>query len=55
VGPVVKLSETPARVTRPSPLYGQHTAEVLGELGYSEEEIRTLAADGVIALGPAGR
>jgi formyl-CoA transferase len=55
VGPAVKLSETPARVARPSPLYGQHTAEVLGELGYTPDEIRALAADGVVALGPRGR
>ena len=55
VGPAVKLSETPARITRPSPTYGQHTAEVLGELGYAPDEIRALAADGVIALGPSGR
>jgi formyl-CoA transferase len=55
VGPPVKLSETPARVARPSPLYGQHTAEVLGELGYAPEEIGALAADGVVALAPPGR
>jgi crotonobetainyl-CoA:carnitine CoA-transferase CaiB-like acyl-CoA transferase len=50
VGPAVKLSETPARVARPSPLYGQHTEEVLGELGYTFYEIRALAVDGVVAL-----
>jgi formyl-CoA transferase len=55
VGPAVKLSETPARVQRPSPLYGQHTAEVLGELGYTADQIRALAADGVVALAPRGR
>jgi formyl-CoA transferase len=55
VGPAVKLSETPARVARPSPLYGQHTAELLGELGYTTDEIGALAADGVVALGPGGR
>ncbi len=55
VGPAVKLSETPARVTRASPTYGQHTAEVLGELGYTPDEVRALAADGIVALGPAGR
>jgi crotonobetainyl-CoA:carnitine CoA-transferase CaiB-like acyl-CoA transferase len=54
VGPPVKLSETPAQVSRPSPLFGQHTAEVLGELGYSTEEIDALAKAGVVAL-QAGR
>jgi formyl-CoA transferase len=52
VGPPVKLSETPAQVTRPSPGYGQHTAEVLGELGYTPDEIRALATDKVVALAP---
>jgi formyl-CoA transferase len=55
VGPAVKLSGTPVRVGRPSPLYGQHTAEVLGELGYAPAEIQDLAAAGVVALGPGGR
>lgn len=55
VGPAVKLSETPARIARTPPLYGQHTAEVLGELGYTLDEIQALAADGIVALGPAGR
>jgi formyl-CoA transferase len=55
VGPAVKLSETPARVARPSPLYGQHTAEVLAELGYTAADIGALAKDGVVALAPARR
>jgi formyl-CoA transferase len=50
VGPAVKLSETPARIDRPSPRLGEHTAEVLHEIGFGDEEIRALAADGVIAL-----
>ncbi len=36
VGIPVKLSETPGAVCRPAPTLGQHTAEVLGELGLEE-------------------
>jgi crotonobetainyl-CoA:carnitine CoA-transferase CaiB-like acyl-CoA transferase len=34
----------------PPPLLGQHTAEVLAELGRSEEEIRALAERGTVLL-----
>jgi CoA:oxalate CoA-transferase len=46
-----RASATPPRIDRPAPLLGQHTAEVLGELGLSREEIDRLAAASVIALG----
>ena len=51
LGPPVKLSRTPASVRRPAPLFGQHTAEVLAEYGYSSEEIDKLAAAGAVILG----
>jgi crotonobetainyl-CoA:carnitine CoA-transferase CaiB-like acyl-CoA transferase len=35
--------------SRPPPLLGEHTAEVLAELGRSDEEIATLLAEGVAA------
>jgi crotonobetainyl-CoA:carnitine CoA-transferase CaiB-like acyl-CoA transferase len=40
------------RVThnRPPPLLGQHSAEVLAELGYDDEEVAALAARGVTRL-----
>ncbi|RFA13214.1 CoA transferase [Subtercola boreus] len=34
------------------PLLGEHTAEVLGELGYSEEQIARLEHDGRLATNP---
>jgi alpha-methylacyl-CoA racemase len=47
----IKLSRTPAGIDRPAPALGEHTAEVLGECGYSSEEVRALAETGA-AKGP---
>ncbi|MGE0824522.1 MAG: CaiB/BaiF CoA transferase family protein [Candidatus Binatia bacterium] len=51
LGPAAKLSETPAQLTRRPPLYGEHTAEVLRELGYSEADIQELAKTDAVVLG----
>jgi crotonobetainyl-CoA:carnitine CoA-transferase CaiB-like acyl-CoA transferase len=48
LGVPVKLSDTPGAVERAAPLLGQHTGDVLTELGYSEAEQRGLKDKGVI-------
>jgi crotonobetainyl-CoA:carnitine CoA-transferase CaiB-like acyl-CoA transferase len=44
----VKFSGTPARISAAPPLHGQHTAQVLGELGLTPAQIQDLAARAVI-------
>jgi crotonobetainyl-CoA:carnitine CoA-transferase CaiB-like acyl-CoA transferase len=46
----VRMSETPGPDPTPAPLVGEHTAEVLAELGFGPAEIRTFAESGVISL-----
>ena len=46
----VGASATPAAIRRPAPLLGEHTAEILGELGLPRAEIDRLAAAGAVAL-----
>ena len=47
LGVPVKLSDTPGAVDRPAPLLGQHTADILTELGYTDAEQRALAERGI--------
>jgi crotonobetainyl-CoA:carnitine CoA-transferase CaiB-like acyl-CoA transferase len=46
LGLPVKLSRTPGKVSRPAPLLGQHTREVLAEFGFSSAEVDALFAQG---------
>ena len=43
-------SATPSRVRRPAPRLGEHTAEVLAQLGLPAAEIERLATEGAVAL-----
>jgi alpha-methylacyl-CoA racemase len=53
LGVPVKLSRTPGDpAQRPGPGLGEHTEEVLRELGYADSEIRALLESGAVA-GPA--
>jgi formyl-CoA transferase len=47
VGNPIKLSDSPTEVTR-SPLLGEHTDEVMAELGYNADQIATLRSLGAI-------
>lgn len=51
VGIPIKFSETPGALRRHPPLLGEHTADVLAELGFSETEMVGLMASGVAIRG----
>ena len=50
VSPVVKMSETPPKITRPAPLIGEHGYEILEEFGYSSSEIEKFENDKIISV-----
>jgi crotonobetainyl-CoA:carnitine CoA-transferase CaiB-like acyl-CoA transferase len=48
VAPAARLSATSATIRRPPPLLGEHTREILEELGFANEEIAAFGAEGVV-------
>jgi crotonobetainyl-CoA:carnitine CoA-transferase CaiB-like acyl-CoA transferase len=47
-GMAIKLSDTPGTIRRPPPKLGEHTDEVLRELGYPPERIGQLRESGAL-------
>ncbi len=48
IGFASRLSQTPCAIRRPPPMLGQHTDEVLREIGYTAENIAAFKAEDVI-------
>jgi crotonobetainyl-CoA:carnitine CoA-transferase CaiB-like acyl-CoA transferase len=47
-GNLITFSDTPGKPGRPAPMLGQHTREILGELGYDETAIHGFRARGIV-------
>lgn len=48
LGTPIKLSRTPGGTRSPPPRFNEHGAAVLAGLGYSEDEVESLRADGIV-------
>ena len=46
--PPIKTADTPGRITTPPPLLGEHTEEILREVGLDDAEIEHLINTGVV-------
>jgi crotonobetainyl-CoA:carnitine CoA-transferase CaiB-like acyl-CoA transferase len=46
----IRFSKTPAHIRSLAPAFGQHTEEVLLELGLSREEVRRLEEQGIVVM-----
>jgi crotonobetainyl-CoA:carnitine CoA-transferase CaiB-like acyl-CoA transferase len=51
LGMPIKFGTGAADMTRPAPLFGQHSREILDALGYSSDEIAALERGGTVVLG----
>lgn len=54
IGFPIKFSDTPVEIRRAAPDYGQHTAEVMRQHGFSAAEISRLSTSGDVLTGAEG-
>jgi formyl-CoA transferase len=47
---IPRLSDTPGRLRRPAPDLGEHTAEILGQLGVDPDTLAALAREGIVGV-----
>ena len=47
VGPILKMSDAPMSASKASPALGEDTADILGGLGYSPDEVQQLVDEGI--------
>ncbi|XOV84513.1 MAG: CaiB/BaiF CoA transferase family protein [bacterium] len=50
--PAALFDKTPAQIRRHAPVLGEHSAELLAELGYQTDEIGALVKQGVLGVSP---
>jgi crotonobetainyl-CoA:carnitine CoA-transferase CaiB-like acyl-CoA transferase len=47
---IPRLSDTPGKLRRPAPELGEHTEEILGQLGVDRAALEALAVEGIVGL-----
>ncbi len=51
--PAARFEKTPATIRRPAPALGEHTEEILRDLGLDDSQIADLRDNGVVGTDPA--